>query len=82
MTSEVFNDYSKVYRYHRESGEVVIVLDDLCCETKMLYFIGDKVLIVGQICTPSEDEAFRTSGGFIASLNENGMFVDLMPIED
>lgn len=82
MTTEVFNDYSKVYRYHRESGEIAIVLDDLRCETKMLYFIGDKVLILGHVCTPSEDHAFRTSGGFIASLDENGMFVDLTLMED
>ena len=82
MTTEVFNDYSKVYRYHRESGEVAIVLDDLRCETKMLYFIDDKVLILGHVCTPSEDNAFRTSGGFIASLDENGMFVDLTLMED
>lgn len=82
MTSEVFNDYSKVYRYHRESGEVAVVLDDLHCETKMLYFIGDKVLILGHVCTPSDDNAFRTSGGFIASLDENGMFVDLILMED
>ena len=82
MTTEVFNEYSKIYRYHRESGEVAIVLDDLRCETKMLYFIGDKVLILGHVCTPSEDHAFRTSGGFIASLDENGMFVDLTLMED
>lgn len=82
MTSEVFNDYSKVYRYHRESGEIAIVLDDLRCETKMLYFIGDKVLILGHVCTPSDDNAFRTSGGFIASLEENGMFVDLIFMEN
>ena len=82
MTAEVFNEYSRVYRYHRESGEVAIVLDDLRCETKMLYFIGDKVLILGHVCTPSDDNAFRTSGGFIASLDESGMFVDLTFMED
>lgn len=82
MTSEVVNEYSKIYRYHRESGEVAIVLDDLHCETKMLYFIGDKVLILGHVCTPSEDNAFRTSGGFTASLDENGMFVDLTLMEN
>jgi hypothetical protein len=82
MTLEVFNEYSKIYRYRRESGEIAIVLDDLRCETKMLYFIGDKVLILGHVCMPSEDNAFRTSGGFIASLEENGMFVDLIFMEN
>ena len=81
MTAEVFNDYSKIYRYHRESREISIVLDDLRCETKMLYFIGDKVLILGHVCTPSEDDAFRTSGGFMASIDENGIFADLTEIK-
>ena len=82
MTSEVFNEYSKIYRYHRERGEVAVVLNDLRCETKMLYFIEDKVLILGHVCTPSEDHAFRTLGGFIASLDENGMFTELTRMED
>ena len=82
MKTEVFNEYSKVYRYDRENGTVVIVLDDLRCETKMLYFIEDKVLILGHVCTPSEDHAFRTSGGFIASLDENGIFTKLAIMEN
>ncbi len=82
MTSEVFNEYSKIYRYHRESGEIAIVLDDLRCETSMLYFINDKIFIIGHVCTPSEDNAFRTLGGFSASLDENGMFFDLAEMKN
>ena len=79
---EETNDYSKIYRFNKKNGEVAVVLDDLCCETRMLYFIEEKVFILGTVCTVSETMAWKNSGGFIASLDENGMFVDLTLMED
>ncbi len=78
---EKFNDYSKIYRLDKESGEIVKVLDDLRIETKSIYFVEDTVFIMGVVCTPSESIAWRTMGGYIAKLDENGMFTELEKIK-
>ena len=79
---EETNDYSKIYRFNKKNGEVAVVLDDLCCETRMLYFIEEKVFILGTVCIVSETMAWKNSGGFTASMDENGMFIDLTLMED
>lgn len=79
---EIFNYTSKIYRFDKESGEIVTVLDDIRCSARMLYFIEDTVIILGSVYVPDETNAFSNGGGFIAKLDENGMFTELTQLSD
>ena len=64
---------------------VMVLPDDITLEDVDYSFesvIEEKVFILGTVCTVSETMAWKNSGGFIASLDENGMFVDLTLMED
>ena len=79
---EIFNYCSRIYRLSKETGEVVTVLDDIHCSTRMLFFMDDTVFLVGTVYTPHETEAFSNSAVFTAKLDENGMFTELTKIEE
>lgn len=79
---EIFNYCSRIYRLSKETGEVVTVLDDIHCSTRMLFFMDDTVFLVGTVYTPDETEAFSNSAVFTAKLDENGMFTELTKIEE
>ena len=79
---EVFNYASKIYRWDKKSGDTMIVLDDIHCSTRMIYFIGDMVFIIGSMYSPDETKAFSNGATFIAKLDEKGTFIDLTLLED
>ena len=66
----------------KESGEIVTVLDDIRCSTRMLYFIEDTVILLGSGYVPDETNASSNGAGFTAKLDENGMFTELTRMED
>ncbi|MBQ9747388.1 MAG: DUF5050 domain-containing protein [Clostridia bacterium] len=80
-TFDVTNDWSKIYRLDKSTGETVTVLDDITCETRMIHFTDDNgVIIVGGIYFPDEKKANSNDACFTAKLDENGMFTELTPL--
>lgn len=78
---EVFNYCSRIYRLSKQTGEVVTVLDDIRCSTRMLFFMEDTVFLVGTVYTPDETKASSNGAVFTAKLDENGMFTELIKHE-
>ena len=79
---EIFNYTSKIYRLDKESGEIVTVLDNIRCSTRMLYFIEDTVILLGSGYVPDETNASSNGAGFTAKLDEKGIFTELTRMED
>lgn len=76
-----YNNYSRIYRYDMSTEQMEVVLDDLSCETKQIYFVDDRVLIMGNQCIISEGNAKKTAGAFCADIDEYGNFVNLVHIK-
>ncbi len=79
-TFDVTNDWSRIYRLEKSTGKIVTVLDDITCETRMLCFMDDSVMIMGSIYFPDEKNAGSNGGCFIAKTDEDGMFTELTPL--
>ena len=81
-TFEVTNNWSKIYRLEKNTGEIVTVLDDITCSARMLYFMDNRVMIVGSKFIPDEKKATSNGACFLANTDENGMFTEPVALAD